>query len=127
MYTNVYISSSSDVMLSEREKLFKEQKRDTKRAKKMKEDKIYKKIEESFNRLNNKNCYAFLGDEDNNSHHNLLDFLMLLEKACEKKFGKAKKYSKEEVLEILVPIFPEPTKPQRKTLNVINKEICIKT
>jgi hypothetical protein len=110
-------------LLSQKEKLFKETKRDVKRAKKMKDDKIYKKIEESFSKLNNKNCYAFLGDEENNSHHNLLDFLMYLEKACQKKFGKSKKYSKEQVMEILAPIFPEPTKAQHKTLNVINKHL----
>jgi hypothetical protein len=110
-------------VLSNKEKLFKETKRDVKRAKKMKDDKIYKNIEETFSKLNNKNCYAFLGDEENNSHQNLLDFLMYLEKACQKRYGKAKKYSKEQVLQILAPIYPQPTKAQRKTFNVINKHL----
>lgn len=110
-------------LISSKEALFKEQKRDVKRAKKMKDNKIYKKIEESFSKLNNKNCYAFLGDETNNSHHNLLDFLMYLEKACEKRYGKASKYTKDQVLEVLAPIFPSPTKAQHKTLNVINKHL----
>jgi hypothetical protein len=110
-------------VLSEKDKLLKEQTRDTKRAKKMKESKINKKIVETFNKLNNKNCYAFLGDEDNNSHHNLLEFLMYLEKACQARYGKAKKYSKDQVLEIIAPIWDNPTKPQRKTLNVINKHL----
>lgn len=48
---------------------------------------------------------------------------MFLEKGCEKKFGKAKKYTKDEVLQVLAPIFPYPTKTQRKTLNIINKHL----
>ena len=107
--------------ISKADKALKEEKREIQRHKKMSENKIDKKILSAFNKLNNKNCYAFFGDEDNSTHQNLMDFLNLLEKKCENRYGKAKKYKASDVLPMLEEIFREPTDRQIKTLNAINR------
>lgn len=107
--------------LSKADKALKEEKREIQRHKKMSVQKMDKKIISAFSKLNNKNCYAFFSDEDNSTHHNLMDFLNLLEKRCESQYGKAKKYSAKEVLVMLSEIWPEPTDRQIKTLNAINR------
>lgn len=107
--------------ITERSKRTREYKREVNRSKKMKEEKIEKKILKAFDKLNNKNCYAFLDDEDSSTRQNLLDFCTLLEKGLEKKFGKAKKYSKTDVFEYLTSIFSRTTERQAKTLEALNR------
>lgn len=95
--------------------------REIERTKKMKEKKLDKKILKAFKKINNKNCYAFFKDSTNKSHHNLLQFLTLLEKRCENRYGKAKKYKKTLVYNVLHELIPNATKRQVKTLNAINR------
>jgi hypothetical protein len=99
----------------------KEERREVLRHKKMSEEKLDKKLIKAFERLNNKNCYAFLDDKSNMSHHNLMDFLNLLEKRCEARFGKAKSYKAHDVIWVLSELWGDPTERQIKTFNVINR------
>lgn len=108
-------------LLSERKKNELEMDRDFKRSKPMKEKKIDKKLLAAFAKLNNRNCYAYFTDEDSMSYHNLMEFLMLTEKALENRFGKSKGYRKSEVYEVLSSIIQAPTERQIKTLTAINK------
>jgi hypothetical protein len=87
------------------------------------EEKLDDKLYEVFNKLNNSKCYAHFDDTENRSFQNLLIFLTLLQKKCEKFYGKEKKYSKDQVESVLINLFPEPTKAQRKTIEKINKTI----
>ena len=107
--------------ITKADKALKEEKREIQRHKKMSEPKLDKKILAAFNKLNNKNCYAFFGDEDNSTHQNLMDFLNLLEKKCEYRYGKSKKYKASDVIPLLEELFREPTDRQVKTLNAINR------
>jgi hypothetical protein len=50
-----------------------------------------------------------------------MDFLNYLEKKCEYRYGKAKKYKASDVLPLLEEQWPEPTDRQVKTLNAINR------
>jgi hypothetical protein len=85
------------------------------------EEKLDDKLYEVFNKLNNKKCYNHFDDVKNRSFQNLLLFLTLLEKKCDKFYGKKKRYSKDEVESVIISLFPEPTDPQRKTIEKINK------
>jgi hypothetical protein len=107
--------------ISQKDKALKEEKREIQRHKKMSESKLDKKLMQAFNKLNNKNCYAFFADEENATHQNLMDFLNLLEKRCEARYGKSKKYKAKEVLEVLEELWSDPTDRQVKTLNAINR------
>ena len=109
--------------MSSHKKVMREIDREEDRTKKMKQEKIEKKLKKAFKKLNNKNVYAFLTDKDNTSYQNFQDFLSLLEKLCEKTYGKAKKYGKVKVSDILHSLFPEPTKRQIKTFNKLNKTL----
>ena len=101
----------------------REAKREKRSAKKMSFDKIESKISKAFKKLNNKSCYDFLDDEKSSTRQNLEDFLSLIEKWLEKRLGKYKVYSKKDVLDCLMEIFPEPTDTQFKTLKVLNKHV----
>lgn len=106
------------------DKMMREIDRDEKRTKRMKNEKIVKKIKKAFKKLNNKNCYGFLTDKDNTTYQNFQDFLSLLEKLCEKRYGKQKKpYGKVKVYELLREIFVNPTKRQIKTMTKLNKTL----
>lgn len=107
--------------MTKKEKRAKEFNRDSNRLKKMSLKKITKLIIKCFKKLNNKKCYKFFKDEDSKSYHNLLDFLSLLEKKCEKIYGERSKYSKSKVADVLQDIFSVPTERECKTLNKINK------
>ena len=109
--------------ITKKDKALKEERREIQRHKKMSEQKLEKKILAAFSKLNNKNCYAFFDDDENSTHQNLMDFLNLLEKKCENRYGKAKKYKAADVLPVLEEIFREPTERQIKTLNAINRYI----
>jgi hypothetical protein len=107
--------------MTKKEKRAKEFNRDSTRLKKMSLKKITKLLIKCFKKLNNKKCYKFFKNDDSKSYHNLLDFLSLLEKKCEKIYGERSKYSKAKVAEVLQDIFSSPTKIECKTLNKINK------
>ena len=107
--------------LSKQEQNNFEVRREIARTEKMKESKLDKKILKAFTKINNKNCYAFFKDPTNKSHHNLLHLLTLIEKRCEVRYGKAKKYKKKEVYSVLHELFYEATERQIKTLNAINR------
>lgn len=111
-------------MITKKEIYMKEYERDENRIKKMGRKKLTKRIVKAFKKLNNKKCYKFLENSTSKSYHNLLDFLSLLEKKCEKVYGDKSKYSKSKVEKILREIFSIPTKKECKTLSKINK--CIK-
>ena len=108
--------------ISNTDKMLREVDRDDNRTKKMKNQKIIKKIKKAFKKLNNKNCYGYLTDKDNTTYQNFQDFLSLLEKLCEKRYDKQKKpYSKIKVYYLLREIFINPSKRQIKTLTKLNK------
>lgn len=108
--------------ITNNDKAIREINREEERTKKMKNEKIIKKIKKAFKKLNNKNCYGFLTDKENTTYQNFQDFLSLLEKLCEKRYGKRKKaYSKIKVYDLLREIFIEPSKRQIKTLTKLNR------
>jgi hypothetical protein len=107
--------------LTKKEIALKEEKRAIQRMKKMSETKLDKKLLAAFDKLNNKNCYAYFGEEESSSFQNIMDFLNFLEKKCEGRFGKAKKYKASQVLPLLDEVFIDPTDRQVKTLNAINR------
>lgn len=112
--------------VSEKQKAMLEEERDVLKTKEVKEGKLDKKLKKVFKKLNSKDVYAFFGDEDNKTHHNLLTFLTLIEKRCKKRYGKVKKgkpYSKKKVFWVLRELWDEPTDRQVKTLNAINRHI----
>jgi hypothetical protein len=115
------VIQEADILLSERKKEKLELDRDFKRSKKMKDKKIDKKLLEAFSKLNNRNYYAYFTDEDSMSYHNLMEFLILVEKALESHYGKASSYKKSQVYDTLHQIITDPTERQVKTLNAINK------
>ena len=110
-------------MITRKEKCIKEVNREEDRVKKIGSKKLTKKILRIFKKLNNKKCYKFLEDDDSKSYHNLLDFLSLLEKKCEKVYGDKANYSKNKVADILQEIFSTATMKECKTLRKINKVV----
>lgn len=112
--------------VTEKQKALMEEERETLKTKEVKESKLDKKLKKALKKLNSKDVYAFFGDEDNKTHHNLLTFLTLIEKRCKKRYGKTKKskpYSKKKVFWVLRELWDEPTERQVKTLNAINRHI----
>jgi hypothetical protein len=116
------IKEKCKMAVSKAELLEFEYQREKKAKKKFKnEDKLDEQINREFQKLNNRNCYDNFDDVTNKSFYNLLSFLTLLEKKCEKTYGKQKKYKKGNVETVLKCLFPEPTKAQKKTIEKINK------
>lgn len=112
------------VAITKAEKLEYEYQRDRSSKKKFKnEEKLDKRLYDSFQKINSKACYDHFSDVTNKTFHNLLSFLTLLERKCEKFHGNKKKYSKMEVEEVMINLFPSPTDAQRKTVEKINKFI----
>ena len=108
--------------VTKKEKITREFWREEKQNKKCKNlNKLDEQILESFRKLNNKSCYDFLDDTESKSFQNMLDFMTLMEKRCEREYGKKKKYSKEDVEYILCVLFPNPTETQAKTIRKMNK------
>ena len=86
--------------VTKKEKITREFWREEKQNKKFKNlNKLDEQILESFRKLNNKSCYDFLDDTESKSFQNMLDFMTLMEKRCEREYGRKKKYSKEDVVE----------------------------
>jgi phage-related tail protein len=97
--------------------------RDKIRYKPMKAKKIYNKLREAFNKLNNKVCYAYIDDKENKTYQNALDFFTLLEKALENEYGKKKKYKKSEVYDLLQRAFYDLTERGCKTMKALHKAL----
>ena len=109
--------------VTNKERFMYESRRDHDKTKKFKNvDKLDDRILAAFDKLNNKKCYDFLDDEKSRTFQNLLDFLTLLEKKCERRYGHRYKYSKSEVEDILIQLFHGPTDTQAKTIRKINKK-----